>query len=213
MTSKYTESQITELRQYAEFYNLLSINEAIDYCTKCHFCGKKTNIEIYTHCHNYCGINCANMSKDLNYCCYKGESCKICICKGKPIRAGYPIEQCNKQNEFKSDSSFITFETKIWSKTISTGKTATISHIVKYESSTFIVEHHDNEYKISIKDLGKVLSSYTKIYNKGLYTQKELKEIKRIIERPHGWIETYYEIYDELEPTRKYSEIVKSSSH
>lgn len=68
----------------------------------------------------------------------------------------------------------------------------------KYKSSTFIVEHHDNEYKISIKDLGEVLTSYTKIHNKGLYTQKELKEIKRIIERPHGWIETYYEIYDPL---------------
>ena len=199
MTSKYTESQITELRQYAEFYNLLSINEAIDYCTKCHFCGKNCDMSIHTHTHTYCGMHCADMSKDLNYCCYKGESCKICICKSKLLRCGYPIEQ----KEFKSNNSYITVETKIWSKTISTGKTATISHIVKYESSTFIVEHDDDEYKISIKDLGNVLTSYTKIYNKGLYTQKELKEIKRIIERQHGWIETYYEIYDELEPTRK----------
>jgi hypothetical protein len=195
MTAKYTESQITELRQYAEFYQLSSLNEAIDYCTKCHFCGKKTNIEIHTHCHNYCGINCANMSKDFNYCCFTGESCKICTCKSK---SQYTIDQCNKQKEFKRDDSPITFETKIWSKTISTGKTATISHIVKYKSSTFIVEHDDDEYKIFIKHLGEVLNSYTEIHNKSLYTQEELNEIERIIETPHGWIETYYEIYDPL---------------
>ena len=194
MTTKYTESQITELRQYAEFYQLSSLNEAIDYCTKCHFCGKKTNIEIHTHCHNYCGINCADMSKDFNYCCFKGESCKICICKSKLLMSRYTIEQ----KEFKRDDSPITFETKIWSKTISTGKTATISHIVKYKSSTFIVEHDDDQYKISIKHLGEVLNSYTEIHNKSLYTQEELNEIERIIETPHGWIETYYEIYDPL---------------
>jgi predicted nucleotide-binding protein (sugar kinase/HSP70/actin superfamily) len=106
----------------------------------------------------------------------------------------YTIEQ----KEFKRDDSPITFETKIWSKTISTGKTATISHIVKYKSSTFIVEHDDDQYKISIKHLGEVLNSYTEIHNKSLYTQEELNEIERIIETPHGWIETYYEIYDPL---------------
>ncbi len=238
MTTKYTDSQITELRQYAEFYDLLSINEAINYCNKCHFCGKKCDISIHTHTHTYCGMHCANMSEDFNYCCFRGESCKICsnysISKGKLISAGYPIDQCDKmlssQKEFtyklKSDSSN-TFETKILSKTISTGKTVTISHIVKYKSSTFIAQLNNNDkefiveddymnsnvYNIFIKDLGEVLTSYTEIHNKDLYSKEEIEEIECIIVESHGWkLDTYYKIFNgcSLEPTQKYSEVVKS---
>ena len=42
--------------------------------------------------------------------------------------------------KLKSNNSAVTFETKILSKTIFTGKLATISHIVKYKSSTFIAQ-------------------------------------------------------------------------
>ena len=236
MTAKYTESQITELRQYAEFYDLSSINEAINYCTKCHFCGKNCEMSIHTHCHNYCGMHCADMSEDFNYCCFRGESCKICsnysICKGKLISDGYPIDQCDKflysQKEFtyklKSNNSSVTVETKILSKTISTGKTATISHIVKYKSSTFIAQLNkefiveddyinSNVYNISIKDLGEVLTSYTEIHNKDLYSKEEIEEIECIIVETNGWKQdTYYEIFDgcSLEPIRKYSEVDKS---
>jgi hypothetical protein len=244
MTAKYTESQITELRQYAEFYDLSSINEAINYCTKCHFCGKKCDMSIHTHSHTYCRMHCADMSEDFNYCCFRGESCKICsnysICKGKLISAGYPINQCDKflssQKEFtyklKSNNSAVTVETKILSKTISTGKAATISHIVKYKSSTFIAQLNDNDkediveddcinsnvYNISIKDLGEVLMSCIKINNEDLYSKEEIEEIEHSIVETNGWkqeLDTYYEIFDgcSLEPTRKYSEVVKSSSH
>ena len=244
MTTKYTESQITELRQYAEFYDLSSINEAINYCTKCHFCGKNCDMSIHIHTHTYCRMHCADMSEDFNYCCFRGESCKICsnysISKGKLISAGYSIEQCDKmlssQKEFtynlKSDSSSVTVETKILSKTISTGKTSTISHIVKYKSSTFIAQLNNddkeliveddyinsNVYNISIKDLGEVLTSYTEIHNKDLYSKEEIEEIENSIAEMNGWkqeLYTYYEIFDgcSLEPTRKYSEVVKSSPH
>jgi hypothetical protein len=233
MTAKYTETQITELRQYAEFYNLLSLNEAIDYCTKCHFCGKKCDISIHTHSHTYCKKYCAD---NFNYCCFRGELCKICsnysISKGKIISAGYPIEQCDKMllpTQLKSNNSSVTFETKILSKTISSGKTATISHIVKYKSSIFIAQLNNddkediveddymnsNVYNIFIKDLGKVLTSYTEIHNKDLYSKEEIEEIECIIVESHGWkqeLDTYYEIFDgcSLEPTQKYSEVVKS---
>ena len=243
MTAKYTESQITKLRQYAEFYDLSSINKAINYCTKCHFCGKKCNMSIHIHSHNYCKKRCADLSEDFNYCCFRGESCKICsnysICKGKLISAGYTIDQCNKrlssEKEFtyklKSNNSGVTFETKILSKTISTGKPATISHIVKYKSSTFIAQlnYYDKEniveddyinsnvYNISIKDLGEVLMSYTEIHNKDLYSKEEIEEIEYSILETNDWkqeLDTYYEIFDgcSLEPVRKYSEVVKSSS-
>ena len=243
MTAKYTDSQITELRQYAEFYDLSSINEAINYCTKCHFCGSKCDMSIHIHSHTYCRARCADMSEDFNYCCFRGESCKICsnyiISKGKLICAGYPIDKCDKllylQKEFtyklKSNNSAVTFETKILSKTISTGKTATISHIVKYKSSTFIAQLNNNDkedivkddyinsnfYNIFIKDLGEVLTSYTEIHNKDLYSKDEIEEIEHSIVETNGWkqeLDTYYEIFDgcSLEPTRKYSEVVKSSS-
>ena len=138
------------------------------------------------------------------------------------------------QKEFtynlKSDSSSVTVETKILSKTISTGKTATISHIVKYKSSTFIAQFNYNDkqaivgnnyinsnlYNISIKDLGEVLTSYTEIHNKDLYSKEEIEEIEHSIVETNGWkqeLDTYYEIFDELEPTRKYSEVVKLSSY
>jgi hypothetical protein len=139
------------------------------------------------------------------------------------------------QKEFtynlKSDSSSVTVETKILSKTISTGKTATISHIVKYKSSTFIAQFNYNDkqsivgnnyinsnlYNISIKDLGEVLMSYTEIHNKDLYSKEEIEEIEHSIVETNGWkqeLDTYYEIFDgcSLEPVRKYSEVVKSSS-
>jgi hypothetical protein len=181
------------------------------------------------------------MSEDFNYCCFRGESCKICsnysICKGKLISAGYSIDQCDKflssQKEFtyKLKSNNYSIETKILSKTISTGKLATISHIVKYKSSTFIAQlNYDdkeniveddyinsNVYNISIKDLGEVLMSYTEIHNKDLYSKDEIEEIEHSIVETNGWkqeLDTYYEIFDgcSLEPTRKYSEVVKSSS-
>lgn len=224
MTAKYTDSQIIDLRQYAEFYDLSSINEAINYCTKCHFCGKKCDMSIHTHSHTYCGMHCTAMSEDFNYCCFRGESCKICsnysICKGKLISAGYPIDQCDKflssQKEFiyklKSNNSDLTFETKILSKTISTGKTATISHIVKYKSSTFIAQlnnddkelivedDYSNVYNIFIKDLGEVIMSYIKYNNEDLYSKDEIEEITHsIVETKDGWkqeFETYYEIFN-----------------
>ena len=233
MTAKYTDLQIIDLRQYAEFYCLSSINEAINCCTKCHFCGKKCDMSIHTHSHTYCGMHCTVMSEDFNYCCFRGESCKICsnysICKGKLISAGYPIDQCDKflssQKEFtyklKRNNSDLTFETKILSKTISTGKTATISHIVKYKSSTFIAQFNNNDkediveddysnvYNISIKDLGEVIMSYIKYNNEDLYSKDEIEEITHsIVETKDGWkqeFDTYYEIFNgcSFEPIRK----------
>ena len=167
MNTKYTESQITELRQYAEFYDLSSIQEAIDYCTKCHFCGRKCEISIHTHSHHYCKKRCADMSEDFNYCCFRGESCKICnnyaICMSNLLCLGYTVEESEKslssEKEFtltyklgpkiansQADGAGETgplvsetgpleestaFKTETWSKTISTGKIATVSLVVK----------------------------------------------------------------------------------
>lgn len=270
MNTKYTESQITELRQYAEFYDLSSINEAIDYCTKCHFCGRKCEISIHTHSHQYCKMRCADMSEDFNYCCFRGESCKICnnyaICMSKLLCLGYTVEESektlSKTKEFtltyklgpkiansQADGAGETgplvsetgpleestaLKTETWSKTISTGKIATVSLVVKYNDFSFIAELSNNDkemilddnyissnhYDITVEDLGKQISSYTEILNKSSYSQEEIEEIEKYMTNLelHKWnpgFYTKYEIFNGclLKPiiTKKYSEVVASN--
>ena len=248
MNTKYTESQITELRQYAEFYDLSSIQEAIDYCTKCHFCGRKCEISIHTHSHHYCKKRCADMSEDFNYCCFRGESCKICnnyaICMSNLLCLGYTVEESEKslssEKEFtltyklgpkiansQADGAGETgplvsetgpleestaFKTETWSKTISTGKIATVSLVVKYNAFSFIVElsHNDKEmilddnyissnyYNITVEDLGKQISSYTEILNKSSYSQEEIEEIEKYMTNLelHEWNPGFYTKYE-----------------
>ena len=198
------DSQIIELIEYSEFYELSSLKEAIDYCSQCHFCGRKCQIDIHKRSHTYCNSRCQDMSEDFNYCCFRGESCKICnnydACVNKLLCAGYKIEQCEKFFSQKKELTLTyiiksvdseTIETTIWSKTISTGKNVTILHSVKYKSRTFIAELTNDEkkqilqnkyinsnyYDICVKELGKQLDSHIEIYNTHLYSQTELDEI------------------------------------
>ena len=262
MNTKYTESQITELRQYAEFYDLSSIQEAIDYCTKCHFCGRKCEISIHTHSHQYCKMRCADLSEDFNYCCFRGESCKICnnyaICMSKLLCSGYTVEESNKSlskgKEFtlayklgpkitnsQADGAgeigpleeSTALKTETWSKTISTGKIATVSLVVKYNVFSFIAELSNNDkeivlvdnyissnyYNITVEYLGEQISSCTELLDKSSYSQEEIEEIEKYMTNLelHKWNPVFYAKYEilngcSLKPiiTKKYSEVVAS---
>ena len=64
----------------------------------------------------------------------------------------------------------------------------------------------ESEYKLNIEDVTNLI-----------YYYKEIEEIEHSILETNGWkqkLDTYYEIFDgcSLEPVRKYSEVVKSSS-
>ena len=229
-----TDLQIMELIEYADFYEFSSLGEAIDYCSKCHFCGKKCQIDIHTHSHTYCKSHCQDMSEDFNYCCFRGKSCKICnnysICVSKLLCEGYKIEQCEKFFSQEKELTLTyriksvdseTIETKMWSKTISTGKNVIILHSIKYKSYTFIAELTNDEkkqilqnkhintnyYDICVKELGEQLDSHIEIYNTHLYSQIELDEIncpdesdpnqEQLILETRGWkqkLDAYYEI-------------------
>ena len=78
LLEKYTEEQQTDLRNYAEEYNL-NIWEAIDYQTHCHSCGKSVEDNIFDgKNHQYCRKKCFEYCEDYWYPCFREKCCRVC---------------------------------------------------------------------------------------------------------------------------------------
>ena len=75
--NEYTEEQQSQLINYAEEYNI-SIEEAIEYQTHCHYCGNNVD-DIFDHRqHQYCNKRCWESCEDYWYPCHKEGDCKVC---------------------------------------------------------------------------------------------------------------------------------------
>lgn len=78
LLGKYTEEQQTDLRDYAEEYNL-NMWEAIDYQTHCHCCGKSVEDGIFDgKNHQYCSKKCFEYCEDYWYHCFREKCCRVC---------------------------------------------------------------------------------------------------------------------------------------
>ena len=74
----YTEEQKTQLYNYAKEYNI-SIEEAIEYQTHCHYCGKYIENPLFDQKeHQYCNKRCWNACEDYWYPCHKDGDCRVC---------------------------------------------------------------------------------------------------------------------------------------
>ena len=77
-SSCYNAEQKLNIRKYAEEYNI-TIEEAIDYQTHCHCCGKQVEDGMFDESnHQYCGSRCFETCEDYWYECFRGEECKVC---------------------------------------------------------------------------------------------------------------------------------------
>ncbi len=78
LLSKYSLHQCEQLRLYAEKHNLTT-EEAIDYQTSCHCCGKQVDDGMFDEMnHQYCKEKCFEHCEDYWYYCFRGEDCKVC---------------------------------------------------------------------------------------------------------------------------------------
>lgn len=68
----YSNEDIDITLEYAKKHDL-TIYEAMDYLSVCHFCGRDT---IYAH--YYCKARCQDLAEDFNYECFRGKDCKVC---------------------------------------------------------------------------------------------------------------------------------------
>ncbi len=77
----YNKEDIDTTLNYAKEHDL-TIYEAMEYLSVCHFCGRDT-----TYAHYYCKARCQDLAEDFNYECFRGKDCKVCnnyaICCGK----------------------------------------------------------------------------------------------------------------------------------
>jgi hypothetical protein len=75
---KYSAEQREQLIKYAEKHNL-TIEEAIDYQTHCHCCGKTVDDGMFDEMnHQYCKEKCFEHCEEYWYHCFKGQDCKVC---------------------------------------------------------------------------------------------------------------------------------------
>jgi hypothetical protein len=78
LISQYSEEQQSDLRKYSEEHSL-SIEEAIDYQTHCHSCGKTVEDNLFDGVnHQYCRKKCFEYCEDYWYPCYRGADCLVC---------------------------------------------------------------------------------------------------------------------------------------
>lgn len=79
LLDQYSEEQKTDIRNYAEEYNL-NICEAIDYQTHCHSCGKSVEHGIFDgKNHQYCSEKCFEYCEDYWYPCFRENCCSVCV--------------------------------------------------------------------------------------------------------------------------------------
>jgi hypothetical protein len=170
---------------------------------------------------------------------YTVEESNKSLSKGKEFTLAYKLgpkianSQANSAGEIGPLEESTALKTETWSKTISTGKIATVSFVVKYNVFSFIAElsNDDKEmilddnyissnlYDITVEDLGEQISSCTKILDKSSYSQEEIEEIEKYMTNLelHKWNPGFYTKYEilngcSLKPiiTKKYSEVVAS---
>jgi len=78
LLEKYTEEEQAQLTNYAEEYGI-TIEQAIDYQTHCHCCGKTVENPTFDEKeHQYCNKRCWESCEDYWYPCDKGEDCRVC---------------------------------------------------------------------------------------------------------------------------------------
>lgn len=77
LIAEYSEEQQSDLKKYSEEYNL-TIEEAIDYQTHCHSCGKYVEDGFHEINHQYCRKRCFEYCEDYWHPCYRGADCLVC---------------------------------------------------------------------------------------------------------------------------------------
>jgi hypothetical protein len=74
----YTEEQKTQLYNYSKEYNI-SIEEAIEYQTHCHYCGKYIENPLFDQKeHQYCNKRCQESCEHYWQVCHKEAECRVC---------------------------------------------------------------------------------------------------------------------------------------
>jgi hypothetical protein len=78
LLQKYSKEQQIQLSKYATCHKI-SIEEAIEYQTHCHYCGKSVENSVFDEAeHQYCNKRCWESCEDYWYPCDKGENCRVC---------------------------------------------------------------------------------------------------------------------------------------
>lgn len=78
LLKKFSTEQQTELCEYAKIH-YLSIDQAIDYQTHCHNCGKGTpDSLIRSDSHQYCSSRCQEYCEVFCYSCVYEKECLVC---------------------------------------------------------------------------------------------------------------------------------------
>jgi len=77
LITPYSLDQCRSLRMYACEYNI-TIEEAINYQTHCHSCGKEVKDGFDEINHQYCKKKCFEHCEDYWYPCYREAECKVC---------------------------------------------------------------------------------------------------------------------------------------
>ena len=201
-TTIYTESQIAELKEFAK-ENRLSFEEAIEYCSVCHYCGSKVGF-----CQQYCNERCQDYSTCFNYPCFRGNLCKICSNGSLESTKCYVIEPTNPNS---------VCEIQVWTKLFSPTKFVEVMHIVQCSWGSFTIDITNKEKdrllentlfintrntKIHVNDLHETGNSCIEVVNKDEdeLSDEEIADLERdpdIINTP-GWIlrSVYYEIFN-----------------
>lgn len=205
MNAKYTQSQISELQNYANSNKLL-LSEAIDYCKSCHYCGN-TSIDF---CGEYCNERCQSYCLDFNYPCFRGNLCKVCPNGSWEPTEIYQIEPINTNS---------LYETQVWSITISTCKTVELFRTRKHKNGVLILNitikekcilENNNGFLNTrhiasvAEELHECVDCFAIITNKDLLSADERAEIELIKSvdsndlLKYGWNykSTFYEIDD-----------------
>lgn len=73
----YSTEEKTQLARYADEHNL-TMEEALDYQTHCHCCGKIIENAVFDENHQYCGERCWVTCEEYRYPCFKKGDCKVC---------------------------------------------------------------------------------------------------------------------------------------
>jgi hypothetical protein len=74
---QYSSEEKIQLARYAEEHNL-TMEEALDYQTHCHCCGKIVENAVFDENHQYCGKRCWDTCEEYRYSCFRKGDCKVC---------------------------------------------------------------------------------------------------------------------------------------
>lgn len=77
LMQEYSVEKQNDLMEYAQTYKL-TVNEAIDYQTHCHACGKDVEGDFSGVAHSYCKKYCFESCEDYYLPCFRKGDCKVC---------------------------------------------------------------------------------------------------------------------------------------